>query len=149
MKVVVGLLLVAFLAGCTSSGGDAPEEVPRVSQVASGPLEPTEAVILLSEEVSLTPGGTKTWQVEVPVNATDVHFTIIYPENFFHMGLHVALDGCGQKDFAQGGSIGNGAGSWEYPVCDAADPGPHGFTLTLDRGILDGRAKLVAYVPKA
>lgn len=149
MKTLAALLLVVLLAGCTSERGDATDDDRRVSQVASEPANATEAVVLLSEEVSLTPGGTKTWQVQVPLNATDVHFTIVYPENFFHMGLHVALDGCGQEDFDQGGSIGNGAGSWEYPVCDVAEPGSHEFTLTLDRGILDGRAKLIAYVPKA
>lgn len=148
MKMVACLLLATVLAGCGSPQGGDGGEGPRVSKVASEP-DTTMAVILLSESVALTPGGTKSWPVEVPANTTDVHFTIIYPENFFHLGLHLSLDGCGQKDFAQGGSIGNGAGSWEYPVCEEAEPGLHEFTLTIDRGILDGEAKLVAYVPKA
>lgn len=146
MKAWGVLLGVLLLAGCASPSPD--KDDPRVSQGASEPSTTTSAS-LLDEAVSLTPGGTQTWSVDVPANATKLHLTIQYAENrFFVLGMHLSLDGCGQQDFETTGSIGGGPGTREYPVCETATPGAHDFTLVVDNGILDGQVRLAADVPR-
>lgn len=147
MRFLLALAALALLAGCADPA-PLQDDAPRVSEKPTEPRT-TRSSVFFEAPFDLTLGGTQSWDVEVPANATDVVASFAYEDSFFHLGLHLDLEGCGSRDYAgPGGALGSGPGTWEYPVCGAAEAGTHRFTVTVDNGLADATVHLVATVPK-
>lgn len=148
MRIVLALVGLLLLAGCSQPPAPADDETPRVS-VKPAEERTTRSAVFFEASFDLTLGGTQTWAVDVPANATNVVASFAYDDSFFHLGLHLDLEDCGSRDYTgPGGSIGTTPGAWQYPVCDAAKPGTHGFTVTVDNGLADATVQLIATVPR-
>jgi hypothetical protein len=143
------LLVGALLAAGCAAPAPTEEDAGRVSKPSDRGMDPDQVVVLLEADVRWTPQGQQSWPIQVPANATDVFLDITYT-SFFHVGLHLALEGCGGTDWdGPGGSLGGGPGTWTYPVCGTATAGEHAFTATLDHGTLEGKLAVTATVPRA